>query len=183
MNKKFENIIIDGDVRNIFTAHYSKDSAMNNKDCKLFRFTNDKLPCASSEVYAKDTNALYILNKYLAKIIDSKDEYKQIKIYLNSSLYGKISSGKYKYWVESGMTQSGVKLSKKELDEWKIFVQLYRKVFTKINWYNTTLFEVKSTYKFNKEEMSYGREIYNVLHSRLIKKAESDLNKKIFNNM
>lgn len=183
MNKKYENIIIDGDVRNIFTAYYSKNSAMNNKDCKLYRFTSEKLPCASGELYAKDTNALYILNKYLAKIIDSKDEYKQIKIYLNSSLFNKISSGKYKYWVETGKTQSGAVLEKKELDEWKIFVQLYRKVFTKINWYQTSLFEVKGNYKFNKEEMNYGREIYCALHKKLIKKAEQDLNKKIFNKM
>ena len=183
MNKKFENIIIDGDVRNIFTAHYSKESAMNNKDCKLFRFTSEKLPCTSSEIYAKDTNALYILNKYLAKIIDSKDEYQQVRVYVNSSLYNKISSGKYKYWVETGKTQSDTVWEKKELDEWKIFVQLYRKVFTKINWYKTTLFEAKGTYKFNKEEMDYGREIYYALHKKLIKKAEQDLNKKIFNNM
>lgn len=183
MNKKFENIIIDGDVRNIFTACYSKEDAQKQNDCTLYRFTSNKLPCASSEVYAKDTNALYILNKYLAKIIDSKDEYKQIKIYLNSSLFNKISSGKYKYWIETGKTQSGAVLEKKELDEWKIFVQLYRKVFTKINWYQTTLFEVKGTYKFNKEEMNYGREIYCTLHKKLIKKAEQDLNKKIFNKM
>ena len=183
MNKKFENIIIDGDVRNIFTACYSKEDAQKQNDCTLYRFTSNKLPCTSSEVYAKDTNALYILNKYLAKIIDSKDEYKQIKIYLNSSLFNKISSGKYKYWVETGKTQSGAVLEKKELDEWKIFVQLYRKVFTKINWYQTSLFEFKSNYKFNKEEMNYGRAIFNRLHSKLIKKAEEDLNKKIFNKM
>ena len=183
MNKKFENIIIDGDVRNIFTACYSKEDAQKQNDCTLYRFTSNKLPCSSSEVYAKDTNALYILNKYLAKIIDSKDEYKQIKIYLNSSLFNKISSGKYKYWIETGKTQSGAVLEKKELDEWKIFVQLYRKVFTKINWYQTSLFEFKSNYKFNKEEMNYGRAIFNRLHSKLIKKAEEDLNKKIFNKM
>lgn len=183
MNKKFENIIIDGDVRNIFTACYSKEDAQKQNDCTLYRFTSNKLPCASSEVYAKDTNALYILNKYLAKIIDSKDEYKQIKIYLNSSLFNKINSGKYKYWIETGKTQSGAVLEKKELDEWKIFVQLYRKVFTKINWYQTSLFEFKSNYKFNKEEMNYGRAIFNRLHSKLIKKAEEDLNKKIFNKM
>ena len=183
MNKKFENIIIDGDVRNIFTACYSKEDAQKQNDCTLYRFTSNKLPCTSSEVYAKDTNALYILNKYLAKIIDSKDEYKQIKIYLNSSLFNKISSGKYKYWIETGKTQSGAVLEKKELDEWKIFVQLYRKVFTKINWYQTSLFEFKSNYKFNKEEMNYGRAIFNRLHSKLIKKAEEDLNKKIFNKM
>lgn len=183
MNKKFENIIIDGDVRNIFTACYSKEDAQKQNDCTLYRFTSNKLPCTSSEVYAKDTNALYILNKYLAKIIDSKDEYKQIKIYLNSSLFNKINSGKYKYWIETGKTQSGAVLEKKELDEWKIFVQLYRKVFTKINWYQTSLFEFKSNYKFNKEEMNYGRAIFNRLHSKLIKKAEEDLNKKIFNKM
>ena len=183
MNKKFENIIIDGDVRNIFTACYSKEDAQKQNDCTLYRFTSNKLPCASSEIYAKDTNALYILNRYLAKIIENKEDYKQIKIYLNSSLFNKISSGKYKYWIETGKTQSGAVLEKKELDEWKIFVQLYRKVFTKINWYQTSLFEFKSNYKFNKEEMNYGRVIFNRLHSKLIKKAEEDLNKKIFNKM
>ena len=54
-------------------------------------------------------------------------------------------------------------------------------MFTKINWYQTSLFEVKGNYKFNKEEMNYGREIYCALHKKLIKKAEQDLNKKIFN--
>ena len=83
MNKKFENIIIDGDVRNIFTACYSKEDAQKQNDCTLYRFTSNKLPCASSEVYAKDTNALYILNRYLAKIIENKENYKQIKVYLN----------------------------------------------------------------------------------------------------
>ena len=72
MNKKFENIIIDGDVRNIFTACYSKEDAKNYANCTLERFTSKKLPCASSELYAKDTNALYILNRYLSKIIENK---------------------------------------------------------------------------------------------------------------
>ena len=94
MNKKFENIIIDSDVRNVFTACYSKEDAQKRNDCTLYRFTSAKLPCTSSEVYAKDTNALYILNRYLAKIIENKEEYKQIKIYLNPSLYNKISGGK-----------------------------------------------------------------------------------------
>ena len=84
MNKKFENIIIDGDVRNIFTACYSKEDAQKQNDCTLYRFTSNKLPCTSSEVYAKDTNALYILNRYLAKIIENKEDYKQIKVYLNT---------------------------------------------------------------------------------------------------
>ena len=65
MNKKFENTIIDGDVRNVFTACYSKQDDKEDKDCKLYRFTSKKLPCESSELYAKDTNALYILNRYL----------------------------------------------------------------------------------------------------------------------
>lgn len=182
MNKKFENIIIDGDVRNVFTACYSKEAAKNHNDCTLYRFTSKKLPCTSSELYAKDTNALYILNRYLSKIIENKKDYKQIKIYLNPSLYNKISSGKYKFWVENGKTQSGSILAVKEIEQWKIFVQLYKEVFTKISWYQTKLFEVKS-FKYNKEEMNYGRIIFNRLHSKLIKKAEEDLNKKIFNNM
>ena len=182
MNKKFENIIIDGDVRNVFTACYSKQDAKEYKDCKLYRFTSKKLPCESSELYAKDTNALYILNRYLAKIIDNKEDYKQIIIYLNPSLYDKISSEKYKYWVENGMTQSGTVLAKKEIEQWKIFVNLYKEVFTKINWRRTKLFEVKE-FKYNKEEMNYGRIVYNKLHASLIKKAEEDLSKKIFNKM
>ena len=79
MNKKFENIIIDGDVRNIFTACYSKEDAQKQNDCTLYRFTSNKLPCTSSEVYAKDTNALYILNRYLAKIIENKEDYIRAK--------------------------------------------------------------------------------------------------------
>ena len=47
MNKKFENIIIDGDVRNIFTACYSKEDAQKQNDCTLYRFTSNKLPCTS----------------------------------------------------------------------------------------------------------------------------------------
>ena len=182
MSKKLENIIIDGDVRNVFTAYYSKEDAKQNNNCKLYRFTTEKLPCDSSELYAKDTNALYILNRYLAKIIDNKQEYKQIKIYLNNSLYDKISSGKYKYWIENGRTQTGTIIAQKELEQWKIFVSLYKEVFTKINWYRTNLFNVKD-FKYNKEEMNYGRIVYNDLHNRLIKKAEEDLNKKIFKSM
>ena len=182
MNKKFENIIIDGDVRNIFTACYSKEDAQKQNDCTLYRFTSNKLPCTSSEVYAKDTNALYILNRYLAKIIENKEDYKQIKVYLNPSLYNKISGGKYKHWVETGKTQTGTVLAQKEIEQWKIFVQLYKEVFTKISWYQTKLSEVK-VFKYNKEEMNYGRAIFNRLHSKLIKKAEEDLNKKIFNKM
>lgn len=178
---KLNNIIIVGDVRNVFTSYYDKEN-IESKDCKMFRFTNDKLPCASSELYAKDTNALYILNKYLAKIIENKKEYKQVKIYLNKSLYGKISTGKYKYWVENGMTQTGTVLDKKELEQWEIFVRLYRQVFTKINWYHTDLFNAKS-FKYNKQEMDFGRDVYLQLHSKLIKKAEEDLNKKIFGNV
>ena len=182
MNKKFENIIIDGDVRNIFTACYSKEDAKNYANCTLERFTSKKLPCTNSELYAKDTNALYILYRYLSKIIENKKDYNQIKIYINPSLYSKINTGKYKFWVENGKTQSGNMLATKEIEQWKIFVQLYKEVFTKINWYQTRLFEVK-IFKYNKEEMNYGRAIYNKLHNRLIKKAEEDLNKKIFNNM
>lgn len=182
MSKKLENIIIDGDVRNVFTAYYSKENAKNHDDCKLYRFTSEKLPCKSSEIYAKDTNALYILNRYLSKIIDDKANYKQIRIYVNNSLYDKISSGKYKFWVENGKTQSGTVISQKELEQWRIFVSLYKEVFTKINWYKTNLFGVKD-FKYNKEEMNYGRMIYNKLHANLIKKAEEDLSRKIFNNM
>ena len=182
MSKKLENIIIDGDVRNVFTAYYSKEEAKNYDNCKLYRFTSEKLPCTSAEVYAKDTNALYILNRYLSKIIDDKANYKQIRIYLNNSLCDKIISGKYKYWVENGKTQTGTIISQKELDQWKIFVSLYKEVFTKINFYKTNLFGVKD-FKYNKEEMEYGRQVYNKLHANLIKKAEEDLNRKIFNNM
>ena len=59
---------------------------------------------------------------------------------------------------------------------------MYKEVFTKINWYKTNLFGVKD-FKYNKEEMDYGRMIYNKLHANLIKKAEEDLSRKIFNNM
>lgn len=180
MNKKLENIIIDGDVRNVFTAYYSKQAAIDTEKCKIFRFTSEKLPCKSAELFAKDTNALYILNRYLSKIIDDKDNYKQIKIYISPSLYGKISTGKYKYWVETGKTQSGTPIAQKELNEWKIFATLYGQVFTKITFYRNNLFEMKD-FKYNKEEMKYGRTIFLKLHGMLIKKAEEDLNKKLMN--
>ncbi len=180
MNKNLENIIIDGDVRNIFTAHYSKEDSKTLTPCKLYRFTNQKLPCTSAEIYAKDTNALYILNRYLAKIIENKDEYKQIKVYLNTSLYNKIVTGKYKHWVETGETLSGTTLDTKEVNEWRVFVNLYAQVFTKITFYRTDLFSMKN-FKYNKEEMEYGRVVYNKLHGMLIKKAEEDLNKKLMN--
>lgn len=178
MSKKFENIIIEGDVRNVFTSYYSKQDTIELIPYKMYRFTSAKLPCSSSELYAKDTNALYILNKYLSKIIENKDEYKQIKIYLNSSLYNKITTGKYKYWVENKMTQSGTPLASKEVDQWINFAKLYKEVFTKINWYQTKLFEMKE-FKYNKNEMNYGREVYRQLHFKLIQKAEEDLKRKL----
>lgn len=180
MNKMFENIIIDSDVRNVFTSCYSKDSAINKEQCKLYRYTSNRLPCSSAEMFARDTNALYILNKYLSKIIDNKDDYKQIKIYLNTSLHNKIESGRYKYWVETGYTQTGKTIANKELEQWKIFALLYGQVFTKITFKDSKLLTMKE-YKYNKEEMEYGREVYNRIHERLIKKAEEDLHKKIFN--
>lgn len=181
MKKSLENIIIDSDVRNVFMTYYSKDDIISNGASKLFRCTSEKLPCSSGEVFAKDTNALYMLNRCLAKIVDNKQEYKQIKIYLNKSLYNKIVTGKYKYWVENGMTQTGTPLASKELEQWKIFVRLYKEVFTKINWYNTDLFNAK-TFQYCKEEMEYGRIRYNELHKLLLKKKEEDC-KKLFNKM
>lgn len=178
MSKKFENIIIDGDVRNIFTSYYSKQDIIELVPYKMYRFTSAKLPCSSSEMYAKDTNALYILNKYLAKIIENKGEYKQIKIYVNSSLYNKITTGKYKYWVENKATQSGTPLADKEYEQWARFAELYKEVFTKINWYQTRLFDMKD-FKYNKDEMNYGREVYRQLHFKLIQKAEEDLKRNL----
>ena len=85
-------------------------------------------------------------------------------------------------YAAPGVIKHIIKRHKEEIEQWKIFVQLYKEVFTKISWYQTKLFEVK-VFKYNKEEMNYGRAIFNRLHSKLIKKAEEDLNKKIFNKM
>ena len=112
-----------------------------------------------------------------------KDEYTQIKIYIHPSLFDKITLGRYKYWVETGETQTGTKLADKELEQWVEFVNLYKEVFSKISWYKTKLLAGAKAYKYNKQEMMYGNGVYTQLHDRLLKKSEEDLNKKLLENM
>lgn len=180
---KLENIVLDCDVRNVFVAGYDKETIQANKPAMMYRYVNEKLPCKSRELYARDTNALYVLNKFLKKISMEKDEYTQIKIYIHPSLFDKITLGRYKYWVETGETQTGTKLADKELEQWVEFVNLYKEVFSKISWYKTKLLAGAKAYKYNKQEMMYGNGVYTQLHDRLLKKSEEDLNKKLLENM
>jgi hypothetical protein len=104
-------------------------------------------------------------------------------VYVHPSLFDKITQGRYKYWVETGMTQTGSKLADKELEQWVQFVELYKEVFSKISWYKTRLLAGAKAYKYNKQEMMYGNGVYAQLHNRLILQTEKDLNKKLLESM
>lgn len=184
--KNYENIILIGDNKNVYISYFSKEQIKSNSTVKIIRFLNDKLPCNGNELYAKDTNALYVVNKFLTKIsqmIDTDlDNCATIKLYVNDSLYKKIINGKYKYWINTGMTKSGSKLDAKEVQEWKNFTEIYSKVFSRVEFANTTVYSAKQ-FRYNQEEMKYGQAISKALHAHLAKIKQQELEKNIMENM
>lgn len=181
---KYENIIVTGDNKNVYACNFSKEDIKNNSKATIIRYINDKLPCQNNEWYSKDTNALYVINKYLKKIaiLSNKGEsIPQVKIYVNDSLYKKITSGIYKVWIETGYTKSGKQLDAKEVDEWVNFVNAYKEVFTKVKFFSNTVYSYKQ-FKFNQEEMKYGQAINNKLKKYLLLEQQKSFNNIIKNN-
>ena len=180
----YENIMLISDSKNVYACNFSKENIRNKDNVKIIRFINNKLPCQHNELYSKDTNALYVLNKYLQKIDmlsnNEKDTSQVTKIYVSYSLYKKITSGIYKYWITTGYTKSGKELDAREINEWKNFVDAYKKVFTKVKFYSNTLFGAKQ-FKFNQQEMSYCQAINKKLNT-YIKLEQNKMLKNALNN-
>lgn len=185
MKINLQNTIITGENDMVYVASYN-DKTMNKAlNVSRSRYTEEKLPC-SSEVYAKDTNALYVVNKHLAKlakVIDMKLDNETIIFYINvdDSLYSKIIKGTYKYWMQTGKTMTGKDLDIKEIKQWEEFSVLYSKVFTRVKFNSNRVFKYKDV-KYNRSGVKVGAKIYEELRS-LIKTAKKAKEENMLNSL
>lgn len=183
---EFRNIIIDS-RKNIAIGVNYPDAAVSDKRIKIkcLKYSGEGLPF-SNHNQATKLNSLYLLNKYLTKIkqLKEEDENKDIqcRIIINNSLWKTITKGTYKTWVKIGCYHSNKKpLSKEELKLWEDFSKLYSELFLEVTFADLNLYKLNNI-KYNYVNVIYAKKVINKIES-IMKEYEDNELDKLFSNI
>lgn len=179
-----QNIIITSNQRIVIGCNYSNDLVINQEfnKVKCTKFT--KLPCVNNEVFTKNINTLFVVNKYLRKIKESIKDNPKIfcRIILDHQLQSMITKGTYKYWVLNGTTEStNKKIDTLELETWRDFALLYSQVFYNVTFSSLNIYLSKNI-QFNKQNIEFGQVVINTMYEEIKRNEQKALEELLNNN-
>lgn len=141
--KDYRNFILIENDKAIVQATFANCSSDVNYKCY-----NKEFPVKRPLV--NYTDALRLLNKHLAQILQWKEDDEALSIYyvlVPPKLCKVIKEKLYKQWITAGEYNTGVKIKPEELNQWIIFDTLYRKTFADIAFKPNNIYSTKTINK------------------------------------
>lgn len=167
--KDFRNFILISNETSIITATYANCSS----EVTYKKFIKDY---PQTKISATNIDALKILNKHMAQILQWKDSKEAISLYyllVPPKLCKVIKDKTYKVWLDPGERQFNV--PEEELRQWRIFDMLYRKVYADISIKPNNIYNSKNINKAYRH-ITYTKEVINKMYVYLDKdKAKTSI--------